>query len=264
MARTNHAVADTIGAESVAPEEADYVLAGRYARKGLTWAWLRPVVKRSDKRRSGLPLATKWIAAKNAPDLGRALSRLRKIHAWQTLESPPASRFPYRLQIRRVRDERLVGEGESIAGGESYELALRATMPVPSRVKARYVYAFVIDSNGHSTLLFPPPDAGSVENRFPDAAPPLDIPLQGSAFEVSEPYGVDTYVLLSSDEPLPNPSILEWDGVRAAAQPTTALEELLLLTASGSRAKSFVTPASWSIERASYESVRPRATKGDE
>ena len=257
-------VAGAVGAESVPPEEADYSLVGRYARRRVTYAWLRPLVKRADKRRSGLPLETKWIAAKNAPDLARSLSRLRRIHAWQTLQSPPASRFPYRLQIRRARDDRPVRDEESIAGGERYQLALRASMPQPARVSPRYVYAFVIDGNGRSTLLFPPAESGSVENRFPDATPQADILLQGSAFEASEPYGVDTYVLLSSDEPLPNPSILEWDGVRAGAKPATALEELLLLTASGSRAKSLVTPASWSIERVSFESIRPHATKEDE
>lgn len=256
-------VVDAVHAESVAADEADYLLVGRYASRRLTYAWLRPLVKRSDKRRSGLPLETKWVT--NAPDLGRALSRLRKIHAWQTLESPPAARFPYRLQIRRKRDERLVGDGESIVGDEKYELELRGTIPLPARIKPRYVYAFVIDGNGQSVLLFPPADSGSVENRFPDAPPPLDIPLEGSEFEASEPYGVDTYVLLSTDEPLPNPSILEWDSVRTApAHPATALEELLQLTASGSRGKSFVTPASWSIERVSFECVRAHATKANQ
>jgi hypothetical protein len=256
-------VIDVVHAESVSPEDADYILVGRYARRRLTYAWLRPLVTRSDKRRSGgLPLQTKWIAAANAPDLARALSRLRRIHAWLTLESPPAARFPYRLRIRRERDDRLVDEGDSIVGGETYKLELRGTNPLPAKVRKRFVYAFVIDGSGKSTLLFPPADSGSVENRFPETPPPVDIPLDRSGFEASEPYGIDTYVLLSTDEPLPNPSILEWDGVRAApAQPRTALEELLLLTASGSRAKSFATPASWSIERRSIESVRAHATK---
>jgi hypothetical protein len=255
-------VVDSMHAESVAADEADYLLIGRYANRRLTYAWLRPLVKRSDRRRSALPLRTKWVA--NAPDLDKALSSLRKIHAWLTLESPPAARFPYRLQIWRERDDRLVGEGESIVGDETYELELRGTIPLPASVKPRYVYAFVIDGDGQSTLLFPPAESGSVENRFPDVPPPLDVPLEGSEFESSEPYGIDTYVLLSTDEPLPNPSILEWDSVRTAtAHPASALEELLQLTASGSRAKSFVTPASWSIERVSFECVRARATKAN-
>jgi hypothetical protein len=251
-------IAGAIDAQSVAPEEADYLLVGRYARKSLSYAWVRPLMKRSDRRRSGLPPRTKWMRA----DLGRALSHLRRIHAWLTLESPPPARFPYRLQIRRERDERLVGEGESIIGGDSYKLALRGTMPLPAKVNPRYVYAFVIDSDGRSALLFPPSASGSVENRFPDAEPLMDIPLDGSTFEASEPYGIDTFVLLTTDEPLPDPAILEWDAVRSA-KPTTALEELLVLTASGSRAKSCVTPASWSIERVSYESIASRATKED-
>src|SRR6185369_589041 len=170
-------------------------------------------VKRSDRRRSALPLRTKWIPVDKAAEITRSLSRLRRIHAWLTLESPPLWRFPYRLQIRRKRDGRLVAEGESLSGGESYALALRGTMPMPSAVKPRFVYVFAIDSSGRGTLLFPYADAGSVENRFPDpSTAPLDIPLDDSAFTAAEPYGVDTYVLLATDEPLPNPSILEWDG----------------------------------------------------
>lgn len=251
--------------ESVAPEEADYLLAGRYTGSALTYAWLRPMTMRSDRRHSGLPLRTKWCPADKAGEPARSLSRLRKIHAWLTLESPPAWRFPYRLQIRRARDERILDEGESLFDGEPYTLVLRGALPMPPAVKPRFVYVFVIDSSGRSTLLYPFAEAGSVENRYPDPnTAPVDIPLDGSAFVAAEPYGIDTYVLLSTDEPLPNPSILEWDGVRAPRIPGSALEELLMLTASGARGKPITTPASWSIERVSFESVRSRATKDDD
>jgi uncharacterized caspase-like protein len=252
-------MADAIDADSVPPGEADYILAGRYANQRLTYSWLRPLVRRRDKRETGLPLQTKWTVA--APDLQKALAQLRKIHAWQTLESPPQARFPYRLQIRRTPDERLVGDGESIVSDVTYKLYLRGVMPLPPAVKKRYVYAFVVDSDGMSTLLFPPRDSGSVENRFPDNGTPMDIPLDGSGFEAAEPFGVDTYFLLSTDEPLPNPNILEWDGVRTPEGSKSALEELLALTAAGTRSQPVITPATWSIERVTFESVRSRATK---
>jgi len=251
---------DALHARSVPTEEADYILAGRYANHRLTYAWLRPLVRRRDERQTGLPLQTKWTVS--APDLRKALARLRTIHAWHTLESPPQARFPYRLQIRRTRDDRLVGEDESIVSDTTYKLYLRGVVPLPPAVKKRYVYAFVVDSDGMSTLLYPPGDSGSVENRLPDAGAPVDIPLDGSGFEASEPFGVDTYFLLSTDEPLPNPNILEWDSVRAPQwQPKSALEELLALTAAGTRSQGVLTPATWSIERVSFESVRSRATK---
>lgn len=255
-----NAMADVIGGDSVPLDEADYILVGRYASQHLTYAWLRPLVRRRDKRLTGLPLQTKWTAS--APDLQKALTRLRKIHAWHTLESPPQARFPYRLQIRRSRDGRLVGDGESIVSDATYKLYLRGVVPMPRAVKKRYVYAFVVDSNGMSTLLYPPRDSGSVENRLPDAGVPMEIPLDGSGFEASEPFGVDTYFLLSTDEPLPNPNILEWDSVRAPQwQSKSALEEILALTATGTRSVAVLTPATWSIERVMFESVRSRATK---
>ncbi|MEK6371965.1 MAG: caspase family protein [Acidobacteriota bacterium] len=253
-------MADVIDTVSAAPDEADYILVGRYANQQLKYAWLRPLVKRRDQRQTGLPLQTKWTVS--APDLHKALTRLRKIHAWHTLESPPQARFPYRLQIRRMRDERLVGDGESIVSDVTYKLYLRGVVPLPPAVKKRYVYAFVVDSDGKSTLLFPASDSGSVENRFPDNGGPMDIPLQGSGFEAADPFGVDTYFLLSTDEPLPNPNILEWEGVRAPQwKPQSALEELLALTAAGTRSQSVLTPATWSLERVTYESIRSRATK---
>ena len=72
---------------------------------------------------------------------------------------------------------------------------------------------------------------------------------------------VDTYFLLTTDEPLPNPSILEWDGVRSPpSPPRTPLEQLLALTASGTRSISILTPSSWSIDQVVYEALRPRTT----
>lgn len=254
------AMADAIDSNSSAPPaDADYILVGRYSSRRLTYAWLRPLVRRRDKRRTSMPLQTAWTKA--APDLEKALMRLRRLYAWGTLQSPPQARFPYHLRIRRARDARLIGENDSIVTETAYKLYIGRDV-APPVVKRRYIYAFVIDSAGRSTLLFPIAEQGSVENYLPDRGAPLEIPLDGSGFEADAPFGVDTYVLLTTDEPLPNPAILEWDGVRARRwQPKSALEQLLALTAAGKRAASIATPATWSIERLSVESIRSRATK---
>lgn len=231
------------------PEDADYVLVGRFARH-LEYAWVRPGVTAADRRKSSLPLRTDWtVADKNS--LREAALRLRRIHAWNGLESPPGERSPYRLALHRA------GTGElatgPLIGRERYELVLQATQ---SRARPRYLYVFVIDSHGRSVLLYP--RSGSVENRLPLAhPPPAEIPLgRDGSFEVAPPYGIDTCFLLSTDEALPNPWILEWNGVRtrAPAKPSP-LEQLLM---SGSRTGLTVTPAAWSIERAVFESVPPR------
>lgn len=246
-------------------EAADYILVGRYSARRLAYAWMRPAVRSDDRRKTGLPVRTTWIAEDGRDDTlrdsARALRdsvlRLRKIHAWHLLESPSEGRWPYRLALRRERN----GEwaADAVIGEENYTVALRGGS---TRARQRYVYVFVIDSYGKSVLLFP--RSGSVENRFPLAPPaPAEIPLGTAAtFEVAPPYGVDTYVLLSTDEPLPNPWILEWDGVRTRApQELSPLEELLLLTGSSSRGRRRVTPSAWSLERVVFESVPPRASK---
>jgi hypothetical protein len=249
-------------------QDADYVLVGRFVGQHLSFAWLRPATKKSDRRKTGLPLQTAWITEpKNDsrlrhafPALHEQLLRLRNIRAWHLLESPPAERFPYRLAVRRAGDEKLATDGESIIGGEKYELVLRAVLPFPPHIPPRYLYAFVIDSYGKSTLLFPQ-NTGSVENRFPASPPPTEIALgDDSAFEASFPYGVDTYFLLTTEEPLPDPSIFERPGVRAPNE-LTPLEKLLALTASGARTVSIATPSKWSITKTTYESLAPHTTK---
>lgn len=227
------------------PEEADYMLVGRYDEQRLAYAWLRPSTRSSDCRRAGLPLRGDWTAAEPRGQLSALrdeLLRLRKIQAWHLLDSPYDARFPYRLQLRRTRDGKLVKD--SVTGDEKYGLLLRAASPAPpARVPPRYVYVFSIDSYGKSSLLYPL--SGSVENYFPlpSAAPPTEIPLGPPAsIVVTPPYGIDTYFLLATDERLSNERVLEWDSVRT-------------------RSNRIITPSTWSLERLMVESVPPRATK---
>ncbi|HYN21229.1 MAG TPA: caspase family protein, partial [Thermoanaerobaculia bacterium] len=267
---------DHPGVQSAAvPEEADYVLVGRLSGGGIEYAWLRPGVEKADQRRTGLPLRTDWQPLASRKELSApfreaalilkdAVLRLRKIHGWHHLDSPPAALSVYQLAIRRARDGAPVEDG-ILAGSEEYGLALRArSTPLPPQLQPRYFYAFTIDSHGKSVLLFP--TNGSVENRFPLSKvdgqtppdPPIEIPLDPPAlFEVTEPYGIDTYFLLSTGEPLPNPWVVEGEGVHTRGR-QTPLEELLALTGSATRsAGRIVTPATWSIERMLFRSVPP-------
>ena len=256
------------------PDEADYILTGRFAGKQLSYAWVRPLVKQSDRRKTGMPVSTAWIPADArasslrdcSAELRDAVLRIRRIHAWNLLESPPDFRLAYQLALRREDGALVARKDAPLIGNERYRAVIRTPAPAPKHIPQRYFYFFVIDSHGRSTLLFP--DKGSIENRFPlppapgqtAPYPPIEIPL-GDVFEVTEPYGVDTYFLLSADEPLPNPWILEWDGVGARdAQPQTELEQYLILVDSYLRAPGRrVTAPAWSIEKVPFEAVAPRA-----
>lgn len=260
---------DREGVEPVAqPEEADYILVGRFAAHRLEYAWVRPSTRSTDRRKTGLPLRTDWIAENgrdrtlrdSVAELRRAVLALRRIHGWHFLESPPEARSAYRLALRRARDRDVVKDA-AVIGDEDYELVLRAAAPLPARVPQRFFYAFVIDGFGKSTLLFP--QTGSVENRFPLGLPaPAQINLgTAGSFEIAPPYGVDSYFLLTTDEPLPNPWILQWDGIRTRApEAPTPLEQLLLLTGSETRSSALITPTTWSIEKVVFESVPPRTS----
>ena len=59
-----------------------------------------------------------------------------------------------------------------------------------------------IDGAGRSALVYP--RSGSVENRFPLGEPTPELLLGSVELGVRE-----TFVLLSTDEPLPNPWVLE-------------------------------------------------------
>jgi hypothetical protein len=262
---------DREGVEPVAhAEDADYILVGRLSpTRQLEYAWVRPAVKATDRRNTGLPSRSAWVIEDgrdhtlrdSVSRLRDSVLRLRRIHAWHLLESPPRARYPYRLAFKRQRDGSVVKEG-ALTGDETYNLILRpAVTSPPPRVPQRYVYVFNIDSHGKSVLLYPR-NEGSVENRYPLAPPaPPEIQL-GAAFVVEPPYGVDTYFLLTTDEALPNPWILEWDGVRAGGSPQpTALEQLLMLTGSAERAPSLVTPSSWSLDKLVIEAVAPRKSR---
>lgn len=233
---------------------ADYILTGRHAERQLRYAWVRPLVRNADLLKSVLPLRSEWTTPRTAPrQLKDAVLRLRAIRDWQLLESPPESRFPYHLDLRRNPDDELP-KGAVVVGSEHYRLVLRAgSVMLPATVSPRYLYVFVIDSFGRSTLLFP--HSGSVENRYPLDTPAPEIELEPSMFEIEPPYGIDTYILLTTDEPLPNPWILDCQGVRTRnASTPSPLEQLLLQAATGVRGARIVTPSTWSIEHVVYES----------
>jgi Caspase domain len=253
------------------PDTADYVLAGRLAQDHFEYACIRPFVTVSDRARSVLPLRTEWSGTARAFALRDCVVRLRVVQAWQDLRSPAASASHYRLALRRAIDGTLVDDGR-LLGDTRYNLFLREReQSAAERIFAHYVYVFVIASDGSSVLLFPPPETGTVENLLPITATPgqplhdapPEIPLAGTRpFTVTKPYGMDTYFLLSTDEPLPSLAGLEWSGVRGprAAAKKNPLEELLAQTLASTRAPNepMRTPPNWTIDKVTFESVPPR------
>jgi Caspase domain len=154
-------------------------------------------------------------AASAATVLQEAGARLSRIYGWLLLKSPDRSdaKFPYQLVLRRA-DGKLRGAGEVVSGGETYGLALRADSPAPD-VQPRWVYVFAMDKNGTRQLLFPQGQSGDVENRVPRGTgqPEREVVLAEKLFDVSPPFGTDTYFLLATDSKLPDLGVLSEEGV---------------------------------------------------
>ena len=80
-----------------------------------------------------------------------------------------------------------------------------------SGIQSRYVYVFVIDREGQSTLLFPNDASKDKENFVPSEAhlakPTSDIAELGlgesAIIEVRPPFGTDTFIMMTSVQPIP-------------------------------------------------------------
>ncbi|MBI4640712.1 MAG: polysaccharide deacetylase family protein, partial [Candidatus Tectomicrobia bacterium] len=251
---------------------AHYLLVGRPKGEALEYTWLMPNVTRNAWQTS-LPVRADWVGLNEArasiEKAGRALDdltlRLAKIRAWLTFEAPPDNtRFPYRLALKNAQTGEIKTSGKLFTG-EVYGLVLQADVTRWLKpAEKRYVYVFSIDSKGHSKLLFPSIFQGNVENRVPYsiAQLPAEIILGSKeSFEIAPPLGIDTYILLTSEEPIPNPQVLEFEGVRRGNLPQgdgSPLQRLLEQIGWESRGQKLRTPLNWSIQRLSFESAESK------
>jgi Caspase domain len=259
---------------------ADYRLCGRLADGGVQYAWVRADAKRAvtgEGPAAPMPLRTDWVDAK-ADGVGNTLTeyavRIGKVHAWLTLSGRPGqTAFPYHLVLHKPgSDENL--RATTVYGGEQYKMLLQLDPEYQESTTARrWVYVFAISQQGKGTLLFPPLGRGNEGNHLPRAekderpkAPAaalirlLDQPYD---LEISEPWGTDTYIVISTRDAIPNPGIFEFDGVQTSrgaetrGAPGSPLEDLLGALGNSTRAATAArSPSEWSIERITLESAK--------
>jgi hypothetical protein len=247
--------------------QAMYVIGGSPAAAGIRYAWF----KRGDvdaevqtpkdigagcSPNSPFPLRTDWTdpetAAPPASTLTDSAIQLARLNGWLHLDESITSQadFPYRLTLRRASENQDIADNGKTYRG-NYELWL-----VRNRMGAaspRWVYVLGIDCQGKGTLMWPY-EGGPPASKFPaaDNGGLSQILLPGDPFPVDEPYGTDTYVLLTTTTPLSDPSALEFTGVvtREAKSATMLdpLEDLLDSTSKGIRAGRRPTPTNWSVQ----------------
>lgn len=273
------------------PADATYWLRGRLHEATVEYSWIRPEASVSALRNSlttlPLPVRSDWIGVepasgpkKTAADLADKAYRLGRLREWQMLHpaGPAKEEFPYHLVFREEGTDRYVTAGD-VFGGKKYKMYLRAAdsdlKALHNSVVPRYTYVFAIDQYGKGTLIFPPLGRGNQDNVFPiplaasEAKPPAPalIPVSGEQqpydFEVSEPYGTDTYFLLTSLDRIDNPDILDFDGVRSHSEGNRGgglqnpLSAMLSDVGTTSRGSKPIVPTNWSIERAQLSSKPP-------
>jgi hypothetical protein len=268
----------------VLPDAAEQVLRERAPDLAANGPMARPV--RSDWISSGQAAGEAEHAAATLLDKAARLGRIR---GWLTLLTPPdaaSSSFPYHLALQDVGTKKLLTSGD-LKAGSRYKVTLTAShADLESShfiVKPRFVYVFAVDHFGKGSLLFPELGHGNEGNHLPvgsntrnHTAPvnlesivregphllPVSPPEVTSDFEVTPPFGVDTMFLLTSEQPVDDPSVFEFDGARSkgAGRGPSAVSPLThLLSGVGTGARDVgpdrAVPTDWGLERLSFRSI---------
>ena len=255
---------------TASPEGAHYHLVGRIAGEDIQYGWIRPGATADDELAT-LPVRTDWITASGGgvKALARQLEKFAlqtgRLRAWLQLESPPdRGRFPYHLALQHTGSGEHVTESPLVEG-EQYRLVLQLdSKPRARDTDTRYVYVFALDSFGNSTLLFPRGAHGGVENRLPNQYaryadwPPTNIPLGSEKLTIKGPFGIDTFVMLTTTTPIADTSVFQLQGVRTrdfGAPGASPLDELLGGIGLATRGERAAIRVDWSIRRLSLRTV---------
>ena len=87
--------------------------------------------------------------------------------------------------------------------------------------------------------------------------------LPARSYTLGEPFGVDTLILLSTEQPLPDPFALNFDGVasRGARGATSPLEKLLSQSSAGTRGVIEPAPTNRGISLSTVHSAPQNVAK---
>ena len=281
---------DPASALQLAPEmtSADYALAGVLTPDGPAYAWYHktelaagpPASAATDhspgcSSTSQYPVRTDWVPMAGSADLdkssealGKYASLLAKVHGWLALADSPAdastdnyytlAMVPANAQAQPAAAP--IGQADAPARqGDQVRMALQSTDRV---IERRWVYVLDIDCHGRGSLLYP---LDFTENQFPnDSDNGRQFLLPGArTLRIGPPYGVDTLILLSTAQPLPDPYALNFEGVatRGDRGVESPLEKLLANTSRGTRSFSGEVPTNWGIALTTMRSIPKPATQ---
>jgi hypothetical protein len=255
------------------PANANYYLAGRVYNNQVQYAFIMPCINSNDSAYvSTMPIRTDFIQVNGSNDalhidtLAEYTFVLAKIKIWLALSGPSdgASNFPFYLALKNSKTNRIITAGD-VVDGETYGLVLVADKAniVNWDGSKRYVYVFSINADGSTKLFY---GGMGVENKMPrlndNNEVPDYMPLgRQPLFKVTSPYGVDTYVILTTDEPITNPEMLESKGVRSndpqrgEAKGKKTWADMFANAGSTARGAGDIAPTNWSVVRVSVRSI---------
>ncbi|MEH0154222.1 caspase family protein [Limibacter armeniacum] len=242
------------------PKGANYLLAGKADDNGkLYYSW----VQTESSPDSPFPPRTSWVQQLGDTDITFAnlyaeAERLSRISAWLTLESPPnVASFPYKLALKNADTGEIVEDGGAVQDGDIYGFVLQKDRILfhEWNRRHRFLYVFGIDNDGNMKLFYP--RYTSIENNtktlvYQNRSFLDEIQLGPvKTFQVSPPFGIDTYILLSSAEPIDDPQILEDYRQMRTVSTDNPLLKLFKNNLIGTRGASdeVTTPTNWQLER---------------
>jgi hypothetical protein len=275
---------DSNSAVQAAPDlaGANYILTGVLTGDGPAYAWFHksefdagPRDKITTDHSPGCsttsqyPVRSDWVELADATLLDKGsitlnnyASQLAKVHGWLELaDSPTGASIAnyYKLIMVNASDQALLPAGQSAQQDDRLKMALQSSDRV---TEPRWVYVLDIDCHGKGSLLYP---LDYSENRFPSAADNGRlIVLPGApTLRVGWPYGIDTLILLSTAQPLPDPYALNFDGVasRGMRGSESPLQQLLTDTSGGTRAVRGEIPTNWGLDLMTLRSIPAETPK---
>jgi hypothetical protein len=254
---------------------AHYALTGVLTADGPAYAWYHkselaagppspnaPLHSPGCSATSQYPVRTDWVPVTSATidaasaKLNNYASLLAKVHGWLELANSPADASTdefYSLALIPSSASAPLAANQTIHQGDLLKMALASTDRVVDR---RWVYVLDIDCHGQGTVLYP---RNYSENQFPnDADNGRQFLLPGApVLRIGPPFGVDTLILLSTEQPLADPFVLNFEGVasRGTRGVSSPLERLLNQTSGGTRGFSDAVPTNWGIGLTTVHSV---------
>jgi hypothetical protein len=117
----------------------------------------------------------------------------------------------------------------------------------------------VIDNEGKTQQVFPPKNTGNEGNKLPTKLYEYEeeIALGDASFTIFPPFGIDSYFMISSEEPINNFQAFNNSGVvNWRSRGGGSLDNLLNGVGMASRSISANTvPVTWSMQRLSIKSI---------